>query len=134
MGWWMSKRRYRPISVERDAALNALGLLGSEINWDHRPPLSHRPRDPATGLYVPDENDPRFLFPVLKQTNQALNRGTHVPLSGDTSIAAKLKRIERKHEESRQRILAKDSVVPAPAPKRRARAIPSRPFAKRKTK
>lgn len=126
----MGKRRYRPVSVERDACLNAMGLLGKDIHYDHRPALSHRPFDPVTGLYTPDENDPRFLFPVLAETNRALNVGTHVPLSGDTSVAAKLKRVARKAEEFRQRLLAKTDAVAAPAPKRRA--IPSRPFQKKR--
>ena len=127
------RRRYRPISVERDAALNALGLLDKKINWDHRPPLSHRPFNPETNDYEPAENDPHYLFPMLAEDNQALNHGTHVPLSGDTSVAAKLKRVNKAQTEFRQRLLAKDAGEKAPETKRK-RHIPNRPWPKKRSK
>jgi hypothetical protein len=120
----VSKRRYRPVWVERDAALNALGLLGKSIHYDHRPPLSHRYQDPVTGLYEPDENDPRYLYPVLAEVNKALADGDCRPLSGDTSVAAKLKRNAKAEEEFRARILAKEPGEP----RQRKSRIPSRPF------
>ena len=126
------RRKHRPLSVERDAALNALGLLGKAIHWDHRPALSHRPYDPATGLYEPDENDPRYLYPVLAETNKALAVGTHVPLSGDTSIAAKLKRISKDQEEFRRKLLAKSGSESLSPPTVSSRKIPSRPFSRKR--
>lgn len=128
------RRKHRPISVERDAALHALGLLGKKINWDHRPALSHRPYDPVTGLYDPDENDPRYLYPILAEENKVLANGNHIPLSGDTSVAAKLKRLAADQEEYRRRLLAKDAgdEPPAPIKKRRSRPIPGRPFQTRR--
>lgn len=125
----MSKRRYRPVFVERDACLNALGLLGKAIHYDHRPPLSHRYQDPVTGLYDPDENDARYLFPVLAEVNKALADGNHRPLSGDTSIAAKLKRVAKDQEAFRARLLAKDEGQPKPPSRWK-----SRPFGRKKGK
>lgn len=120
----MAPRKHRPISVERDAALNALGLLGKKINWDHRPPLSQRPRDPVTGLYTPDELDPRYLFPVAKEDHDKRTYGDHRPLSGDISVAAKLKRVASNQAAFRDRLLAKAPGVPR---EKRSR-IPSRPM------
>lgn len=126
------KRKHRPISVERDACLNALGLLGKNINYDHRPPLSHRPYDAATGLYTPDENDPKYLFPVLAEENKRLADGDPAkPLSGDTSIAAKLKRISKDQDQFRARLLAKDT-GDDPPPQKRKRLWPRRRFYRRK--
>lgn len=123
----MTKRKYRPVSVERDACLNALGLLGKAVHYDHRPALSHRPFDPVTGLYTPDENDPRYLYPVTAEENKRLADGDPaIPLSGDTSIAAKLKRISEDEAAFRARLLAKDSGAEPEA--RPGRRWPKRPF------
>lgn len=89
-------RKYRPVSVERDAALNALGLLGKKIQYDHEPPLGMRCFDSATGLYDPDENDARYIVPRLAEDHDIKTNGTHVPLSGDKSKIAKLVRVEEK--------------------------------------
>jgi hypothetical protein len=106
-----------------------LGLLGKAIHWDHRPPLSHRPIDPVTGLYTPDENDPRYLFPVLAEENKRLADGDHRPLSGDTSVAAKLKRISKDEVAFRARLLAKET-GDDPPPKGK-RPWPKRAFKRR---
>lgn len=125
----MTKRRkHISLQVKLSAALNALGLLGQKIAYDHRPPLSHRPFLKETGDYDPPELDPRYLFPILAETNKALADGDQRPLSGDTSVAAKLKRIDAKRAAFRERLLAKDSGESAPAPKRKGRKMQSRPF------
>lgn len=90
------KRRHISLSVKLDACLDALGLLGKPIHWHHSPALSHRPRNAADTDYEPAELDPRYLRPVLAEDNLAMARGNPaIPLSGETSIAAKLKRLER---------------------------------------
>jgi hypothetical protein len=106
-----AKRCYRPISVERDAALHALGLLGKKINWDHCPALGMRLRTPDGG-YIPDENDPRYIVPRLAEDHAVKTNGNHVPLSGDKSQIAKLKRNESAEAEYRFRILAKAPGTP----------------------
>jgi hypothetical protein len=139
------KRKYRSTSVERDAALNTLGLLGKKINYDHRPPLSHRPRNADNTDYDPPENDPRYIYVVLAEENAALNRGNPaIPLSGDTSIAAKLKRLEKaaaRFSMKRQLgmleglFVEPDDTFTTTGKRKRPRAkrkIPSRPFRKRK--
>ena len=128
------RRRHMPLAVKLQAALNALGLGGKAINWDHRPALSHRPYDEAKGDYDPPENDPRYIVPMLAEENKALADGNHRPLSGDTSVAAKLKRLSAEQDEFRRRLLAKDGGPKPPAAKRRSRPIPNRPFEKRKPK
>jgi hypothetical protein len=132
----LRKRRYRSAAVERDACLNTMGLLGKKVNYDHRPPLSHRPRNADDTDYEPAENDARYIFVMLAEENAALNRGDPaIPLSGDTSVAAKLKRLSRKREAFIDRLLR---VTDAPRviakPKRpwpKGRKMQSRPFPER---
>jgi hypothetical protein len=128
----MSKppRKYRPVHVERDAALNALGLLGKKINYDHDPCLAMRLFDPMTGLYDPDENDPRYIVPRLAEDHDIKTSGDATPLSGDKSKISKLKRNEEKEAAFRAKILAKRTGQPRI---KRSR-IPSRPFRKRREK
>lgn len=123
------KRKHLSLETKLNSALNALGLLGKAINWDHRPALSHRPFDPVTGKYDPDELDPRYLFPILAEENKRLADGDGSPLSGDTSVAAKLKRISKDQEAFRARLLARDAGDDMPVKK--GKAWPSRPFPKR---
>jgi hypothetical protein len=122
------RRKHRPVSVERDACLHILGLLGKKIEWHHTPPLSHRPQDPHTGLYTPEENDPRHIVPMEVEAHRLQTVGDGSPLSGDISVAAKVKRVTEAHEEFRRKVLAKEPGAPR-APKR---TIQSRPFQKRK--
>lgn len=122
-------RKYRPVHVERDAALNALGLLGKNIQYDHDPALGLRAFDPVTGLYDPDELDPRYLVPRLVDEHSIKTNGSHIPLSGDKSKIAKLVRLETDPaggEEFRRKLLAK-----TPKDERPKSKWASRPFPKR---
>jgi hypothetical protein len=122
------RRKHRPVSVERDACLELLGLLGKKIEWHHMPPLSQRPQDPHTGLYTPDENDPRHIVPMEVEAHRLQTVGDRRPLSGDISVAAKIKRVTKDQEEFRRKVLAKE-----PGQVRALkRTIQSRPFPKRK--
>jgi hypothetical protein len=117
------KRRHIPLSVKLTAALYALHLDPDNVEWHHEPPISHRPIDPDTGDTDPPMNDARHIVPMAKDAHRERTAG----VGGDTSIAAKLKRVDRKHEEFRARILAKEPGEKAP---RRSR-FPCRPFQKR---
>ena len=126
----MTKRRHISLAVKLSACLDALGLLGQEIEWEHTVPLGLRIFDPATGKYDPDEMDPRYLRPMGKADHSVKTRGTSVPLSGDVSKISKLKRVERNEADFRARLLAKDAGEPPPIKKGKAwpkRAFGSRP-------
>lgn len=127
----MTRRSHMPLSVKLSAALIALGLDPKAVEYDHCPALGMRPRDPVTGVYDPPENDARYIVPRSTADHKAKTFGDHVPLSGDVSKIAKLKDVSRKHVEFRDRLLAKGTGAPAPAPGKRKQKIPSRPFPKR---
>lgn len=124
----MANRRHIPLSVKLAACLDALGLTGVPIDWNHDPALGLRRRDPVTGLYDPDELDPRYLRPVPRESHKVITNGTAAPLSGDKSKIAKLKRVERKEREFRERVLAKEAGEPVEKKSR----WPSRKFQSRK--
>lgn len=134
------RRKHRPVSVERDACLHALGLLGQEIEWNHVPPLALREKlFDANGVHVgyyPDENDPRYLVPMPKADHRAATNGKpHDASGGDIHKIAKAKRLERQTEEFRARLMAKAIKADVKEAFRRSR-WPSRPFrnkAKRRT-
>lgn len=102
-----SKRPHIPIKAKLHAALYALGLDPSLVEFDHDPSLGMRPYDEITGEYSPPANDPRYIVPRQKSDHAIKTDGTHVPLSGDKSKIAKVRRISRKQEEFRQRLLEK---------------------------
>lgn len=126
-------RPYMPMKVRLDAALLALGLDPSNVEFDHCPSLGIRPYDPVTGLYSPDANDSRYIMPRAKADHARKTNGDHVPLSGDLSLIAKAKRLDEKHQAFRDRITAKttgrrDGDREA---KKRKRKWPKRSFPKR---
>ncbi|MBV8650306.1 MAG: hypothetical protein JO255_02495 [Alphaproteobacteria bacterium] len=126
----MPPRRHIPLRVKLKACLDALGLLGAEIDWEHTIPLALRPYDMATGKYEPDEHDPRYLRPMRRDEHKLKTNGDHRPLSGDVSVISKTKRIAKDEEEFRRRLLAKEMGERPPKPKKRGRPFPSRPFPK----
>jgi len=124
------KRKYRPVSVERDAALIKAGLDPNNVQWDHNPPLAMRSYDEDTGLYDPDENDPRFLVPMSKKDHAAKTHGKNHDVSdGDIHKIAKVKRLRKK-------LLVKlkpnafEAGYAKPKPKRK---LQSRPFPKKRS-
>lgn len=126
------KRVHMSLSIKLSAALYALGLDPDDVEYDHCPALAMRPVDPATGDTVPPANDPRYIVPRSRADHKAKTFGTSIPLSGDISQIRKLDRVEEKHAAFRQKVLAKTTPADvAPAQRRRACAIPSRPFQKK---
>ncbi len=127
----MTKRRkYRPLKVERDACLLALGLDPDNFIMDHQPPLAMRDYDEATGLYDPDENDPRYMVPLSPKDHAIKTHGGEAKATtADTDIGkiAKMRRIARKLGVGvGERKAAKKRKIPSrPMPK-------GRPFSKRR--
>jgi hypothetical protein len=116
------------------------------IDFDHGPPLETR-QDRGGNLGLsPHANDPRFISPMAWPTHRIKTDGVpHLPLSGDKSKIAKVKRLEAKRGlkaddkltvsgfesfgvPDGSRYVVRDT---RPKPKRK---IPSRPFQKRKAK
>lgn len=67
----MAKRPHMPVSVQRDAALIALGLEPATVEWHHEPALGLRPYNAETGTWTPDANDPRHIIPYGKEAHKA---------------------------------------------------------------
>lgn len=74
------KRKHRPLSVERDACLYALGV-DPTLPWEmqHDPPLASRPWDAEAQDYVPAENDPRHMRPMQKQEHKQVTKEVDRP-------------------------------------------------------
>jgi hypothetical protein len=112
--------------VKLQAALNALGMKGFEVEWNHIPPLGLRDKDLVTGAYVPDANDPDFIVPMIKAAHRAATNGNGATCAdGDIHKIAKAKRIAKDPpggEEFRRRLLAKpprEDRPPSKWPKRK---------------
>ena len=130
----MTKRKHMSVATQRDAALHALGLYGFELEYDHMPPLGLRERilDNQGNIigYIPDENDPRYIVPMIKEAHRRKTNGKpHDASSGDIHKVAKGRRLHKKHEEFRRRLLSKGSEQIEERPKKRQ--WPSRKFGTR---
>jgi hypothetical protein len=102
----LRKRKHMPLGVKLAAALHQLGLFGVAVDFDHVPPLALRERDPATGRYTPDENDPRYIVPMARLAHRAKTNGGPVTCAdGDIHKIAKAKRLAKKQAEFRARVL-----------------------------
>lgn len=123
------RRPHMSLRTKLNAALIALGLNPADVEFDHDPSLGMRSYDEATGKYTPDANDPKHIVPRSKAVHDIKTNGTHVPLSGDKSVIAKVKRIVVDQEAFRARQAGE-----RPAPSKPKRTWPSRPFPKRKDK
>ena len=126
----MTKRRHIPLAVKLAACLDAMGMTGEAIEWEHTIPLGLRAYDEMTGLYSPDEMDPRYLRPMAKGQHKLKTFGGHVPLSGDVSRIAKMKRLTAGESAFRERLLAKDAGDAPPA--KPGRRWASRPFSSKR--
>jgi hypothetical protein len=98
-----------------------LGLTGKALDWSHEPALQLRAYDEHD--YDPPQHDPRFIRPRTKEAHAVLTNGTAVPLSGDKSQIAKVRRVREGQAAFRARLLAKEAGEESP----RSR-WPSRPF------
>lgn len=130
-------KRHRPaipVMARLHAALFQLGFEPHEVECDHDPALELRAYNPETREYSPSANDPRYLVFRPKAEHAAKTTGRKGESrkcdqsNGDTPRAAKLRRIEREHQEFQRRLLSKGE---AQETTRQKRKIPSRPFQKR---
>lgn len=133
-------RRHIPVGVKLHSALLLLGYsdeqIASGIQWDHFPAITLRTFDEATGQLVPAVNDPHFIRPMLKPAHDIKTFGPGgekriTSAGGDIHASAHTKRLERQQADFRARMLAKDRGEAPPAPAKRKRRIPSRPFQNR---
>lgn len=85
-----------------------LGLLGKPLDFDHQPPLALREIDPITGDTIPPANDPRYIRPMLREQHREKTFGTKATTAGsDIHAIARVKRLSKKQEEFRQKMLEK---------------------------
>ncbi len=115
-----AKRPHMPVTVQRDAALIALGLDPANVDWHHEPALGIRPYDEETGKWAPDANDPRHIVPLAREAHAAR-------YSKDRHAVDKTRRNGEAHAEFRQKMLAKTGLDDEPKDVKRWR-WPSRPF------
>lgn len=124
-------RKHMPVSVKLNAALNALGLLGMTIEFDHQPPLAFREKvldsDGHIVGYIPDENDPRYIVPMIRDAHRRKTNGKpHDASDGDIHKAAKIKRLTETEQEFRRRLLEPEEREKPKATKWAKRKFPSR--------
>ena len=124
-------RKHMNKQTKLDAALHCLGLLGVEIQWDHQPPLALRDKifdvDGEFLRYEPDENDPRYIVPMVTGLHREKTNGKrHDASNGDTHKIAKAKRLSEANEEFRARL-----TNPPAREDRPKRKWPSRKFARK---
>ena len=130
------RRKYRPVSVERDAALIALGLDPKDVHYDHQPPLAMREYNPETGEYSPVENDPHHLVPLSTKAHKEKTSGPKAKATvADTDIhkIAKMKRL-RALMALRDADIDTSDIPEVTEFNKFKRKMPSRPFPKRKKK
>ena len=97
------------------------------MEWDHNPALAMRPLNADQTDYEPAQLDPRYIRPMSGQEHKDKTFGNHVPLSGDVSVAAKIKRVERKNREFWNKLIGTEPEQVKPK-----RVWPSRKFQNRK--
>jgi hypothetical protein len=115
-----TKRPHMPVTVQRDAALLALGLDPNNIDWHHDPALGLRPYDPETGKWTPDANDPRHITPLAREAHDAR-------YSDDRKAIDKTRRNGEAEEAFRKKLLAKQGLENKPQDVKRWR-WPKRSF------
>lgn len=107
----MSRRPHMSKGVKLQAALNALGMKGFEVEWNHIPALGLREWNEDAGDYIPPANDPNYIVPMIKEAHKKLTNGNAATSAdGDIHKIAKAKRMAKDPpggEEFRRRLLAK---------------------------
>lgn len=120
-------RRQIPLAVKLEVALRALGLKESEIDWSHEPALQLRAYDRHD--YSPAQHDPAFIFIRRKAAHAEITFKDNGTGRGDLTAIAHSKRLTKKEEEFRRRLLAKDTGEPV-RETRRKRQWPKRKFSR----
>lgn len=104
-----------PIIQREDAKRMSEDEVLAVFEWDHVHPVA-----------LGGDNHHSNLSPLPKAGHRLKTAKVDIPR------IAKVKRLTRKEQEFRARLLAKDAGEAPPEPKRRKAKIPSRPFQKRK--
>lgn len=126
----MAQSRRKPISLmaQLHAALRQLGFEPHEVELDHTPALALRDWDEAKQDTIPPASDPRYLVwrPKSEHRIKTFERGA-TTVGSDIGEAARLKRLTRKEEAFRQRLLSKETGKP----RAKSGRWPKRPFGRR---
>ncbi|MCO5730147.1 hypothetical protein [Rhizobium sp. SSA_523] len=106
------KRKAIPDRVKLIAALRRIGLTITEVQFDHNPALELRPVNPHTGDTIPPANDPDHIDMLLlvEHKEKTFGRGGEkraTTADSDIGRIAKVRRLTKKQEEMRQRMLAR---------------------------
>jgi hypothetical protein len=125
-----AKRPRVSLKAQLDAALLQLGLDPKTAELDHDPALGLRYRDPVTGRYEPDANDPHYLKWRPSPEHDKKTFKDNGSGRGDLTAIAHVRRGTEQHREHVARMGAKAQGAEPPRPARRKRSIPSRPFPK----
>lgn len=123
-------RKRIPDRVKLEAALRRFGLKVEDVQFDHNPALALRPINKLTGDTIPPANDPAHIDMLLVDEHKlkTFGRGGEKRITtadGDIGKISKVRRLTKKQEAFRQRLLAKDAGE-EPAP--RKSKWQSRPF------
>lgn len=122
------RRKAIPNRVKLIAALARFGLRVEQVQFDHSPPLALREWDDSAGDYRPAANDPLHIQMLIMEEHRTKTFGRLATVAdGDVHKIAKAKRLSRKHQEFRDRLLRKDAGEQARVGRSRWR---KRPFAK----
>jgi len=134
-----SENRRRPIpdSVKLQVALRRFDLTTAMVRFDHSPPLAMREWDDVARDTIPPANDPDFIQMLLVDEDRVktFGRGGERRIStadGDIGKIAKMRRNAKKEAAFRAQLLAKATGIEPPAPFKRKRVWPTRPFPNRK--
>ncbi|MGX9944978.1 hypothetical protein ACTG4Q_21170 [Bradyrhizobium denitrificans] len=135
-------RKAIPVTVKLEVVIRQHSLcskcgqrLGKldDTQFDHVPAIQLRCWDAEAKDTTPTANDPEFIQAKHTDCHAQKTFGSNDELTrGDVTEIARTKRIAKDTEEFRRRMLAKvDPDVEAPAPPRRKKQWPKRPFPKR---
>jgi hypothetical protein len=120
-------RRPIPLATKLKVALKALGVTEDQIDWSHEPALALRMYNDFD--YEPPQHDPAYIVIRSKADHARITFKDNGTGRGDLTAIAHSKRVTRKHEEFRRRLLAKGESN-SDQPKRK---WPSRPLRSRNT-
>lgn len=112
-----------------------LGVL-ADTQFDHTPALQLRQWDQDIGDTVPAANDPEYIEAKHKDCHAIKTTGRTgesklSAVNGDVQQIAKIRRLEKKESEFRNRLLVKEDGGEPPPPTKAKRPWPKRPFPKR---
>lgn len=133
------RRKSISLKDQLHAALYQLGMEPQEAELDHDPALVLRGYDEKTGDTVPPANDPKFLIWRTREDHKKKTFGIGgerrvTTAGGDIHRAAQLRRLTKKQEEFRARVMAKsvpDDAIKAEVKQKPKQKIANRGFEKR---